>query len=265
MIFLPINREGIYPPNPLFTEKGLRETSFPSYIIFLLYIRFCDTFFKSMNYEAIHIQREVEKPFHIVIESSGKESKEIRKNRIYNLTLTRFINKLLTFYPRRNGLIVDFLPICYVSLYAGLLGFKTFYINANHHYKTYLDYSIIMNDIDTIDYIQNWRTLNSLVKNKDITLQICDDLDKAIICKRVIKNNKLRNLILLRNKKYTPQKLYDTIFYLHQHGFTFFKLRNNDTTDNYLDWRDGEWGDFDPILCIHNSSKYRNNFIVYFD
>tara|TARA_R110000803_G_scaffold15408_2_gene42695 strand:+ start:356 stop:1081 length:726 start_codon:yes stop_codon:yes gene_type:complete len=230
-----------------------------------LYIRFCDTFFKSMNYEAIHIQREVEKPFHIVIESSGKESKAIRKNRIYNLTLTRFINKLLTFYPRRNGLIVDFLPICYVSLYAGLLGFKTFYINANHHYKTYLDYSIIMNDIDTIDYIQNWRTLNSLVKDKDITLQICDDLDKAIICKRVIKNNKLRNLILLRNKKYTPQKLYDTIFYLHQHGFTFFKLRSNDTTDNYLDWRDGEWGDFDPILCIHNSSKYRNNFIVYFD
>tara|TARA_R110000751_G_scaffold5081_1_gene23893 strand:+ start:869 stop:1525 length:657 start_codon:yes stop_codon:yes gene_type:complete len=218
-----------------------------------------------MNYEAIHIQREVEKPFHIVIESRAKESVGIRKNRIYNLTLTRFINKLLSFYPRRNGLIIDFLPICYVSLYTGLLGFKTYYINANHKYKMYLDYSIIMNEIETIDYIQNWRTLNSLVKDKYITLQICDDLDKAIVCKRVIKNNRLDNIILLKNKKYTPQKLYDTLFYLHCEGFTFFKLRSNDITDEYLDWRQGIWGDNDAIACIHNSSKWKSEFIVYFD
>lgn len=218
-----------------------------------------------MNYEAIHIQREVEKPFHIVIESRGKESKAIRKNRIYNLTLTRFINKLLSFYPRRNGLIIDFLPICYVSLYSALLGFKTYYINPNHTYKKFLDYSMIMNNLDNIDYIQNWRKLNSLVKDKYITLQICDDLDKAIVCKRVIKNNRLDNIILLRNIKYTAQKLYDTLFYLHQHGFTFYKLNGDDIVNEFIHWREGVWGDYDPIVCLHNSSKYKSEFIVYFD
>tara|TARA_R110002012_G_scaffold105689_3_gene246778 strand:- start:780 stop:1436 length:657 start_codon:yes stop_codon:yes gene_type:complete len=218
-----------------------------------------------MNYEAIHIQQEVEKPFHIVIESRGKESKKIRKNRIYNLTLTRFINKLLTFYPRHNGVIIDFLPICYMSLYAGLLGFKCYYINANQKYKKYLDYSMIMNNIENINYIRNWRHLNSLVKSSHITLQVCDKLDQVLICKRVIKNNALANIILLYDKKASNQKLYDTLLYLHTHAFSFYKIRNNDIIDEYLDWREGIWGDSDPIFCIHNLSKYRDDFMVYFD
>ena len=176
-----------------------------------------------MNYEAIHIQREVVKPFHIVIERRGKESKAIRKNRIYNLTLTRFINKLLAFYPRRNGLIIDLLPICYISLYAGLLGFKCYYINANHKYKKYLDYSMIMNSIENIDYVKNWRHLNSLVKTKHITLQVCDKLDQVLICKRVIKNNALANIILLHEKNYSNLMILYSIFILIRFLFTNYE------------------------------------------
>ena len=218
-----------------------------------------------MNYEIATIQSNVSTPFHLVLEDGKASSKEIRKNRIYNLSLTKFVTKLLSFYKYKTGLVVDYLPICYFSLYATLLGYKTLYVNSNRKYQKYIDYSCILNNIDNMQYIPNWRHVNSFVKDKHIILQICDRFDFAINSKRLITKNKVDNIILLRNDAfYDFDNFSVTMLYLIKNAYALYKINKDDTITAFDNWREG-WKDYQPIVAVHTSSKYRSGCTVYFD
>ena len=211
-------------------------------------------------YDLIHIQKNMIQPFYIVLEDD--KQMEIRSRRSYNNPVSNFIIDILKLYkPHDKLFILDYnTENCFYSLLCKKAGYNTIYINPNKSYNKIIKKCCIVNDINL--FILNIpRNINTLLKKKYVLLKIVNDSDEALVSKRLINNQKLPHIIILRKSKDIPMNYRK----LMNKGYVFYKLSaksplkiSNIKTFIIKDL-------YSPIVAVHRNSKYRDSLTVYFD
>lgn len=211
-------------------------------------------------YDLIHIQKNMIKPFYVVIQNN--KQMEIRSNRSYNNPVSNFIIDILKLYkPRNNLFILDYnTENCFYSLMSKSAGYNTIYINPNKEYNKIIKKSCIVNELSL--FILNIpANINTLLKKKVILLKIVNDSDEALVSKRLINNEKMQHIIILRKSR----DILSNYKKLQRRNYSFYKLTNN-TPLKISNIKEFIIKDLhSPIVAVHRLSKYRDSHTVYFD
>mgnify|MGYP003647075934 FL=1 len=219
--------------------------------------------------DVIHIQKNLDKDFQIVLENTADKSRKniydfIRKNRMYRYNDTKQIEKILSIYNANENLcIIDYNEYSFYSIMSVVNGYKTFYINkSKKYYKDYIYHSLIINNIlpEQLIYLTSRFVINKHVKNYTVPLLIVNDIMDALNSKRLMNIGKIHNIIVIR----TYEDNLEIYQELHLLDYTFYKIgvHLNKITNikNFLE-EDQETS----ILCRHPHSKLITQCILTFD
>ncbi len=206
--------------------------------------------------ETMYLTDKMIKPLHIVFNHD-------KHHPIYHIQIIRFLNKIYSNYERyKDGIVLDYCDNCMASMYGKVCGYKTLYVCSDRNYeKTIRAYKITNNT--EFDYITNWREVNSLIKKKRVILQVIDNLDHALISKRLIGNEKVDNILILLKKGVDFRQFKEIERYLHLHGYEGYYVKN--TTIHPIKRTTLSIKECRAIAFIHKNSRYRSDFKVYFD
>ena len=219
--------------------------------------------------DVIHIQKNIEKDFQIVLENTPSKNRKkiydgIRLNRMYRYKDTMLIQRILKEYkPSLELCIIDYNEYDFYAIMAANYGFKVFYINkSSTHFKDYMYHSLILNNINTdnIQWLQSRRLINKFVKSKQVPLLIVNDPADILNSKRLINKGDIHNIIIIR----TYEDNLDIYKELHLLNYSFFKIdthlnKINNISEFLLD------NHYNSILCLHPHSKLHTECIVRFD
>ena len=219
--------------------------------------------------DVIHIQKNMQKDFQIVLENTADKYRKIiydsiRLNRMYRYKDTMLIQKILNEYkPSLNVCIIDYNEYDFFSIMVANYGFKVFYINqSSTHFKDYIYHSLILNNIntDSIQWLQSRRLINKFIKNKVVPLLIVNDVADILNSKRLINKGDIHNILIIRTYE-DDLDIYKELYLLN---YSFFKVdthlnKINNISEFLLD------NYYNSILCLHPNSKLHTECIVRFD
>ena len=209
--------------------------------------------------ETIQITHDIITPVHIVFNND-------KAHPIYHPQIIKILTKLFKRYDYEGGdLVVDYCENAFASIYGNLVGFKSLYINGSHRYTKILDAFKQVNGISDFNRIHTWRDVNGLIKNKKVILQVLDKPQHILNSKRLIGNEKLDNiLIILKDKVIDLDEIEEAIAYLHINRYSFYHITEKGITP-FLKREEIDITNSIAIFCVHNNSRYRSDFVVYFD
>jgi len=209
--------------------------------------------------ETIQITHDIITPVHIVFNND-------KTHPIYHPEIIKILTKLFKRYDTKGGdLVVDYCDNAFASIYGNLVGFKTLYINGSHKYTKILETFKHVNSIRDFNRIYTWRDVNGLIKNKKVLLQVVDKSQHILNSRRLIGNEKLDNiLIILKDKIIDLDELEEAIGYLHINRYSFYHITENGIMP-FVKRVEIDITKSIAILCVHNNSRYRSDFVVYFD
>ena len=100
---------------------------------------------------------------------------------------------------------------------------------------------------------------------KKVILQVLDKPQHILNSKRLIGNEKLDNiLIILKDKVIDLDEIEEAIAYLHINRYSFYHISDTGITP-FLKREEIDITNSIAILCVHHNSRYRSDFVVYFD
>lgn len=214
----------------------------------------------SNTYDMIHIQQTIT-PFYIILEND-KDNK-IRQNRNYYETINKVFCDLLKKY-KKGGVVVDYnKDNCFFALTSHINNFKTFYINKNKNYNTFVKRSCMINDINPLFILNNIGLRNKILKNEKIDFLICNELQDIYLTKRLFNKELIQNIFILGNNKIFNRSDYNILITLIRKGYRFYnnqmKMISLDEAQELIE------NTYESLCCLHHRSRYFESFIVTFD
>tara|TARA_R110000787_G_scaffold102094_3_gene207874 strand:+ start:378 stop:1025 length:648 start_codon:yes stop_codon:yes gene_type:complete len=214
----------------------------------------------SNTYDMIHIQQTIT-PFYIILEND-KDNK-IRQNRNYYETINKVFCDLLKKY-KKGGVVVDYnKDNCFFALTSHINNFKTFYINKNQNYNSFVKRSCMINDIRPFFILNNIGLRNKILKNQKIDFLICNELKDIYLTKRIFNKQFIQNIFILGNNKIFNKSDYDILLTLIRKGYRFYN--NNLKMISLVEAQELIESTYESLCCIHHTSRYFESFIVTFD